>query len=49
MEPVQFSDWAASIVPLHKRDGKYLHFCRDYKLTINENSKLDKYPIPKYM
>ena len=47
IEPVQFSDWAAPIVPVHKSDGKSLRICGDYKLTINRASKLDRYPIPK--
>ena len=44
--PVQFSDWAAPIVPLVKED-KSVRICGDYKLTVNKFSKLDNYPIPK--
>ena len=44
IEPVAFSDWAAPIVPILKPDRKSI---RDFKLTINQASKLDRYPIPK--
>lgn len=32
IEPVQFSDWAAPIVPVLKSDGN-VHICGDYKVT----------------
>ena len=38
--PVQFSDWAAPIVPLVKED-KSIRICGDYKITVNRFSKLD--------
>ena len=44
--PVQFADWAAPIVPVLKQDGKSLRICGDFKLTVNQASKLDHYPIP---
>ena len=47
IEPVQFADWAAPIVPVVKSDGKSLRICGDFKLTMNQASKLDRYPIPK--
>ena len=47
IEPVQFADWAAPIVPVLKQDKKSLRLCGDFKLTVNQASKLDKYPIPK--
>ena len=47
IEPVQFADWAAPIVPVLKGDGKSLRICGDFKLTINQASKLDRYPIPR--
>ncbi len=34
IEPVEFSDWAAPIVPVVKEDGGVC-ICGDYKLTIN--------------
>ena len=46
IEPVQFSPWAAPIVPVPKPDGT-LRICGDYKVTVNKVSTLDKYPIPK--
>ena len=45
IEPVQFSDWAAPIVPVLKNDGT-IRICGDYKITINKAAKLDKYPVP---
>ena len=47
IEPVQFADWAAPVVPVLKQDKKSLRLCGDFKLTVNKASKLDKYPIPK--
>ena len=46
IEPTQFSDWAAPVVPVTKADGS-LRLCGDYKLTINKAAKLDSYPLPK--
>ena len=33
-------------MPVVKSDGKSLPICGDFKLTINQASKLDRYPIP---
>ncbi|XP_055017905.1 LOW QUALITY PROTEIN: uncharacterized protein K02A2.6-like [Boleophthalmus pectinirostris] len=46
IEPVRFSEWAAPIVPVLKTDSS-VHVCGDYKLTVNQVSKLEQYPIPK--
>ena len=46
IEPVEFSDWAAPIVPVLKSDGQ-VRICGDYKLTVNQAAKLDGYPIPR--
>ena len=46
IEPVQFSDWAAPIVPVVKTDGS-IRICGDYKLTVNQVAKLDTYPLPR--
>ena len=45
IEPVQFSEWAAPIVPILKPDDSF-RICRDYKSTVNQVSKLDSYLIP---
>ena len=46
LQPVQYSEWAAPIVPVVKENGN-VRICGDYKMTINKVSKLDNYPIPK--
>ena len=46
ISPVEFSEWAAPIVPVVKQDGKVL-IGGDYKCIVNQMSKLDSYPIPK--
>ena len=45
IESVEFSDWAAPIVPVLKQDGS-VRLCGDYKLTVNRAAKLDTYPLP---
>ena len=45
LEAVQFSEWAAPIVPVVKRDGS-IRVCGDYKLTINQVAQVDTYPLP---
>ena len=47
IEAVQFADWAAPIVSVLKSDGKSVRICGDFKLTVNQAPKLDRYPIPK--
>ena len=44
--PIQFSDWAAPIVPVVKQDGT-IRVCGDYKLTANKVSRLESYPLPR--
>lgn len=46
IQPIQFSDWAAPIVPVLKDDGR-VRICGDYKVTVNRAAKVDKYPIPR--
>ena len=46
IEPVSFSEWAASIVPVLKAD-KSVRICDDFKVTVNPVSKHNRYPIPK--
>ena len=35
LEPVQFADWAAPIVPVLKSDKKSLRICGDFKMTLS--------------
>ena len=46
IEPTQFSNWAAPIVPVVKNDGS-IRICGNYKLTVNLAAQLDKYPLPR--
>ena len=46
LERVQFSNWAAPIVPVVKQDGS-VRICGDYKLTVNQAAKTDTYPLPR--
>ena len=46
IQTVQFSQWAAPIVPVLKRNGS-IRICGDYKVTINLVAKFDTYPLPK--
>ena len=40
IRPVQFSDWAAPIVPVMKKDGR-VRICGDYKITINRAAEVE--------
>ena len=44
--PVQFSSYAAPIVPIVKSDGN-IRICGDYKLMVKQAARVDKYPLPK--
>ena len=46
IDQVQFSPWAAPIVPVLKQDGS-LRICGDYKVTVNRAAKTDCYPLPR--
>jgi len=46
IEPITYSEWAAPIVPVLKKDGT-VRICGDYKLTVNQAAKVDSYPLPK--
>ena len=45
IEPVQFSEWVIPIVPIIKKDGS-VRLCGDYKVTVNQTTKTDTYPLP---
>ena len=47
LEPVQFAEWAAPIIPVLKSDKSSIRICGDFRQTVNPVSKLDRYPIPK--
>ena len=44
LEPVDYSDWAAAVM---KNNHKSVRICRDFRMTVNPMSKLNRYPIPK--
>ena len=46
ISPVQFSNWAAPIVPVRKRDGS-IQVCGDYKITVNQATHTETYPLPR--
>ena len=46
IKPVTFSDWAAPVVPVIKKDGS-VRLCGDYKVSVNQVSKTDVYPLPR--
>ena len=46
IRPVEFSEWATPMVPIVKSDGTIRIF-GDFKVTLDEVSKLDNYPISK--
>ena len=47
IEPLSFAEWAAPIVPVLKSVKTSVRICGDFKITVNQVSKLDHYPIPK--
>ena len=44
--PVKNSQWAAPVVPVLKHNGT-IRLCGDYRVTINQASKVDTYPLPR--
>ena len=47
LQPVQFAEWAAPIVPVLKSDKSSVRICGHFKQTVNQVAKPDRYPIPK--
>ena len=43
---VDHSEWAAPIVVVPKKDGRF-RLCGDYKVTINQALSIDQYQLPK--
>lgn len=43
---VKSCEWATPVVPVLKKSGK-IRLCGDYKITLNPNSKIDRYPVPR--
>lgn len=46
VSPVKHSEWAAPVVPVVKRDGK-ICLCGNYKVTVNQATNTDIYPLPR--
>ena len=46
IEKIEFTEWAAPIVPVVKQDGS-VRICGDYKVTVNTAAKVDAYPLPR--
>ena len=44
LEPVDVAEWATPIVPVLKGNGE-VRICGDFKLTLNPNIIIDKYPL----
>ena len=46
LELVKFSHWGTPVVPIKKKDGS-IRLCGDYKITINRETIMETYPLPK--
>ena len=47
LEPAQFANWAAPIVPALKSNKSSIQISGDFRQTVNPVLKLDRYLIPK--
>ena len=46
IDQVRFADWASTVVPVVK-SGDNIRLCGDYKVTINQSSNVENYPLPR--
>ncbi|XP_036340533.1 uncharacterized protein K02A2.6-like [Rhagoletis pomonella] len=46
LKPIGTCEWAAPIVVVKKPDGK-LRICADFKVGVNSQIEVDRYPIPR--
>ena len=44
--PVESSEWATPVVVVPKTGGK-IRLCGDFRVTVNKNIRVDKYPLPR--
>ena len=44
--PVESSEWATPVVVVPKKDGR-IRICGYFRVTVNKNILVDKYPLPR--
>ena len=42
---LEYADWAAPVVAVHKSDRKSITLCGDFCMTVNPVAKLHRHPI----